>query len=253
MTTEIPGLQNVIERLERVERQNRRLRRAGAVSIVVAGALILMAQSAPPRRVVEAQQFLLKDKNGATRALWSVEGGRAHLSFTDPSGRPGQGRPGVVLGMSEEGHPELIIRGPLGAQLALGVSDDGPAALFSRRLGPPQLTLQVFDDGPSALFSDARGNAQMSAGSLGVGITGVSMNDSAGKLRIILAVKGENPGLAAFDSGGNQRLALGVAADTPSVLLQESYGKTRLGLYGFQDRPALVAFDANGTAFYRVP
>jgi hypothetical protein len=70
---------------------------------------------------------------------------------------------------------------------------------------------------------------------------------------MVLAVKAENPVLAAFDSGGNQRLALGVAAEMPSVLLLESYNKPRLGLYGFPDRPALVAFDANGTAFFRVP
>jgi hypothetical protein len=135
MITRIPELQDIIERLERVERQNRRLKRAGAVGIVVAAAIVVIGPSAPTRQLVEAQQFVLKDTNGVTRASWSVEAGRARFSFSDPSRKPellldgglepnlvlyaGKGHPGILLGMSPNGHPGLII-GPPRCAVGLG-------------------------------------------------------------------------------------------------------------------------------------
>ena len=71
----------VMERLEKLERQNRRMKQAGALAMVLA-AIVLMGQSLTTRtveaqtsvqRTVEANEFVLKDRNGQQRArLYSV-------------------------------------------------------------------------------------------------------------------------------------------------------------------------------------
>lgn len=40
-------LRTVVERLERIERQNRRLKRAGITVVLALGAILLMGQAAP--------------------------------------------------------------------------------------------------------------------------------------------------------------------------------------------------------------
>ena len=56
----------LMERLEKLEKQNRRLKQVGAVALVLAASILLMGQ-APARRTVEANEFILKDASGNVR------------------------------------------------------------------------------------------------------------------------------------------------------------------------------------------
>jgi hypothetical protein len=72
MDEQTPGLGAIVSRLERVERENRRLRQAGLVALLVAVAVVLMGQGRP-RRTVEAERFVLKDESGKVRAELFME------------------------------------------------------------------------------------------------------------------------------------------------------------------------------------
>ena len=72
----------MIERLEKLERQNRLMKQAGAVALVVAAAVVLMGQ-ASRNRTLEANAFILRDSTGPLARL-EVENGRPILSLLDP-------------------------------------------------------------------------------------------------------------------------------------------------------------------------
>ena len=82
MESGTPELAAVMNRLERLEKQNRRMKQVGAVALVLIGSVLLMGQVAP-YRTVEANRFMLKDAFGRTRAELDING----LSFYDQSGR----------------------------------------------------------------------------------------------------------------------------------------------------------------------
>ena len=50
----------VMNRLERLEKQNRRMKQIGALALVLIGAVLLMGQ-ATPTKTVEANEFILRD------------------------------------------------------------------------------------------------------------------------------------------------------------------------------------------------
>src|SRR5262245_15632791 len=99
----------LLERLERLERSNRRLKICGLVTLLGLAGVFAMGQ-ARPLQTVEAQEFVVKDAGGVVRARLgasqtgavlslSHEGGRAnlvaaagrgqgtHLAFSDAAGK----------------------------------------------------------------------------------------------------------------------------------------------------------------------
>lgn len=87
---------SVIKRIDRLERKNRTLRITVLLAAVVMAAAFLMGQAAPKiiPKVLEAESFVLKGPNGTER-----------------------GR----MGISDEGHPYLVLLKPNGSpRVALG-------------------------------------------------------------------------------------------------------------------------------------
>jgi hypothetical protein len=67
-------------RLATLERQQRRMRRAGIVGLGLVGAALLMGQTPPPPgpapstgRVVEAEKFIIRDARGQERAVLGLD------------------------------------------------------------------------------------------------------------------------------------------------------------------------------------
>ncbi len=107
-----PTIETLARRLDRVERQNQRLMRIGAVALAVIVAVVVMGQAtwklAPPGKpgkVVGAEQFIVHDAHGGVRAvLGTLPDGTVRLVLYDRS-NPGETR--VVLGAGPEGSPTL--------------------------------------------------------------------------------------------------------------------------------------------------
>lgn len=172
VTAQTWDLAPVLERLKAVERQNRRLKVAGVVVLLLAAAGLVMAQASPTSRTVEAEAFVLRDAAGTTRAAWasSPEGGAA-LTFFDQAGKPRvqvrverDGAPGVLLfdqagygrGMmraDRDGVPELTLTDQAARTRAiLRVERTGsPGLVLFDQVGKPRATLYVVSEGSATL------------------------------------------------------------------------------------------------------
>jgi hypothetical protein len=129
-------METLVIRLESLERENRRLKRAGAVALAAITALVLMAQATPAgvAKLVEAEQFVLRNSSGDTRAVLAV----------GPDGSVG-------LGLSDEA-------GTARAWLSLGPQGSPSFALFDRA-SRPRATLRLWPDGvPRLALNDQDGN-----------------------------------------------------------------------------------------------
>lgn len=78
----------LVQRLDRLECENRRLKRAGVVALAVTAAMLLMGQ-VTSNKVLEAEQFMLTDSKGRNRGgLRVLTDGRPILQLADEQGRP---------------------------------------------------------------------------------------------------------------------------------------------------------------------
>jgi hypothetical protein len=91
MSTEAPDYEALVNRIGKVERENRRMKRAGLALVILSATLVLMGQS-QATKVVEANEFVLKDASGHMRArLWfglkpTKSPARTFLTFYDSTG-----------------------------------------------------------------------------------------------------------------------------------------------------------------------
>jgi hypothetical protein len=74
MDTEKPDLYALQDRIEVLERQNGRMKRAGIAALALMVAVSTLGQAAPKKnRVVEAEQFIVRDAKGRQRALLGLD------------------------------------------------------------------------------------------------------------------------------------------------------------------------------------
>jgi hypothetical protein len=161
MTSDIPDLQVILERIGKLEVQNRRFRRGCVAILAVLLAVILMGQAAPSSRVVEAQRFILKDSDGNVRGWMGTIGKGSELSLGNVNAQPmmrlivstdasdlhffGSRKSGMNLGL-DSGNPDVSMMGAEGngaARITFG--KNGPALTledakgFSAIMGKAQL------------------------------------------------------------------------------------------------------------------
>ncbi len=102
-----PTIDTLARRLDRVERENRRLKRAGVLALTVIAAMVLMGQAASklappgkPGKIVGAEQFIVHDARGGFRAeLGTLPNETVRLVLYD-RGNPGETR--VILSAGAE-------------------------------------------------------------------------------------------------------------------------------------------------------
>jgi len=107
-----PTMETLARRLDRVERENRRLKVAGVVALAVIAGGVLMGQgigkTAPPGKpgkIVGAEQFIVHDARGGVRAeLGTLPNGTVRLVLYD-RGNPGETR--IILSAGPESSPAL--------------------------------------------------------------------------------------------------------------------------------------------------
>lgn len=98
-----PTLDVLTKRIDRLERENRRLKRVGVVVLVGLAAIGLMGQAAG--RTVEAERFVLRDASGKARGAWGVAGGGTALFLLDQDGKHR-----VELSLGSDGSPSFVLR-----------------------------------------------------------------------------------------------------------------------------------------------
>ncbi len=115
---------DLAQRVEKLEKANRRLKLAGVLALTLVGCLLLLGV-ASPNRTVEAEQFILRDANGKEQAALRMSAEGPELGFLDANGKVR-----LMLTLSE-GIPGLGFFDANGkARALLGVSAVGPKLVF---------------------------------------------------------------------------------------------------------------------------
>ncbi|MFI5342135.1 MAG: hypothetical protein ACHQ7N_20145 [Candidatus Methylomirabilales bacterium] len=175
MTAQAPELVAVVARLEKVERQNRRLRGAGIAVLVLAAAGLLMGQAMPKTRIVEAEEFVLRDAAGKVRAMLGATKDWEGLNLYDENDR---------------------------VRVRLDLRKDGPGLTLYEENGKVRADLGAIKAGPRLILYDENGKprAGLSVGLLG---PGVYLAAEDGVPRVWLAAwKNIRPGLVLLDENG---------------------------------------------------
>ena len=181
----------IVNRLEQLERDNRRLRRYTTVMlIVVAMALGLgtallwySVRSGLPGspQTVSARQFVLRDANGRVRGAWGVDdSGAVRLALSDEGERQR-----VRLSLLQDGSAGLSFADSADRKLAvLGLLPDNTTNLaLTDPAGIPRAVLGVASDGSSNLvFADREGSTRAGLGvdNRGLGTFSLAERDEGG-------------------------------------------------------------------------
>jgi len=187
MTMETTKLQNVLERLERIEHQNRNLKRSWAAAVFGVLALILMGQAMPNKvpEVIEAQKFVLRDSQGR---------GRATLGFTPDNS------PALILNQTD---------GTIGTTLKAGPQGRSMLSLYDRG-GNPRALLSVDTDGSTGLtFGDAAGKARAGLAVTSEKSAGLILYGSGEKpLALVGLTKDASPAIIFTDEHGKPNVVI---------------------------------------------
>jgi hypothetical protein len=154
-------------RIERLERENRRLKQGALICLVAIASVGLMAQTkkkvAPPPppapvfpKNIEAESFILKDPNGKTRAELSMGGTGPSLKLLDQSGSAL-----ITLSLNDTtpGGPFVLLSDPQHhAGLSMSVLENAGSQLSLTGASENiQAHLGATPDGASLELSDADG------------------------------------------------------------------------------------------------
>jgi hypothetical protein len=175
--TETRKLDVLLSRVERLERENRRLKQGALACVLLIASVGLLAQtkqnapSSSQRRrppapapapaptgptAVEAQSFILKDSNGHVRGELGLTGSTPSLKFRDESG---SALVTLALNSDAPGGPLLLLSDPQHhASVALSVLEHaGPQLSLTGERADIQLHMGVAPDGTTLELSDKNG------------------------------------------------------------------------------------------------
>ena len=157
-----------------LERENRRLRRIWMGTLVsvalllgLAAALVIVAARhglpGTVASVIEAQQFMLRDKDGAIRGSWmAADDGSMRLQLQAPGSKAG-----LSLSVLAGGASGITVRDSAGRSRAvLGLLPDQTVSmLFADENGTTRTVLSLVRGGSSTLvFADRSGSAKVGMG-----------------------------------------------------------------------------------------
>lgn len=263
MTPQTQDWQTVVGRLERVERENRRLKRVGVAVLAGIAAVVLMGQAVPGRRDLEAQSFTLLDSTGHLQARLGMLAGGAALQLFDQNG---QGR--AALSVRPDGTPLLSLAdgtGKGGATLAVG-ADRETALLLRDPDGKVRATLGLGPHGVGLVFTDRQGVSRVGIDVPGDDAARLVLQDGAGMTRAALAIdKAGAPTLRVLDQAGQPRAVLASTDLGPTLTLYDPNGAPRalVGPVQLKDSrgaavvrratSSVVLFDQDGKVLWQAP
>ena len=146
-------------RVERLERENRRWKRAASLGLVLIAAAALLGQAGPlgAAKTLDAERFNVRDPAGNLRAaLGTTPDGAASLLLFSPTGVNQAG-----LGVLPDGTASIFLGNAAGRTVTeLTLYRDGtPALIFRDRAGKTRALYGAASDGaPFAYFLDGSGN-----------------------------------------------------------------------------------------------
>jgi len=217
MQTPESSLEALTKRVVMLEVQNRRLKKTGVALLILATAVIAMGQ-APTKKVIAANEFVLQDPTGKTRARLTMEmKDRPALTFLDDRAVPTSSLAGgdePFLFLNRSGTNETVQLGANKNFYGIGIYDKEIRAGLSVQKGIPGLELYDEAGHPRATIAAPKVGASL------------SLSSPDEKAISNLWVDSYEPGSGMSISGpaGNFRLALGESIGGPSILIEDNEG-----------------------------
>ena len=132
MNSETSTAESLERRIEKVERENRRLKIAALTALLGLGGVFSLGAAASPPQKLEAETIVLRDATGKSR---------------------------IILGVDEEGPGIAFLDAKGKLRLNLGLAKDGPALDLLDAAEHPRATLLLTEDqGPILNFVDKKGS-----------------------------------------------------------------------------------------------
>ena len=216
-------------RLQRLERDNRRLKAGGVVALSAVLVVFLMGQTAPVPDEIKAKRFTAVDEKGRTRAVLIGTLTGSSLSLRDDKGNE---------------------------RVSLFVSDGGPLLIFDEedeRLELESSSLRLRNKGMSAVLDLGVAGANFylahngisNTAWLGADSTGTYLNlgDDTGAQRVSIGVTEAGPGLSLFDDKRVERARMGVSQQV----------NTHTGVEYKRPENSLVLYNAERKVVWEVP
>ncbi len=194
MTVQESDLKGLTVRLQKLEKQNRRLKGVGGLVLALTCSLFLIGQAAPKSQTLEAERFIVKDKAGIVRATLgtNTDGSLILALFYENS------KEAVVLSV-HKGMAGLGVHDERGGRAGLWVVDGAPGLSLQSRDGTVRTTLALGNkDSPILSLFDARGELRAMLGMDEAGSPALGLRHKDGTLRAGLAVK-DADGLSALE------------------------------------------------------
>lgn len=174
----------LMQRLDKLERSNRRLKLSGLIVLVGLAAVGLMGQARPPLQTVEAQEFVVKDAGGAVRARLGASPSAASLTLSHEGGRASL----VVSGGRGQG-AHLAVSDSAGKVKGLLLLNPETVGLYLSPIdatGPPKsprVVFEVLNQGTGGFaFYDKNGVTRALVGAVSDdGSSLMVLQDAAGK------------------------------------------------------------------------
>ncbi len=242
----------LLQRVERLERANRRWRRAASLGLLAAAALLASGWRRAPD-VVEASRVVVRGPDGSEAiALGLDDQRRPSLLLRDKKGF-------AFLTLSG---PGLLLRGEDGKQSCfLGFdAQSAPQLGLTSGRAADGVRLSVQPDG-SARCAVLDGNGR-ERGALAYaaadGSSSVTTKDASGRVRTSLALEdGDKPGLVLLDERGVRRVGMLVDPSeqgAPFLALLDELGRPRVELTtSASGEPSLALRRQDGDPSFRAP
>jgi hypothetical protein len=151
MRSDIPELHAILERIGKLEAQNRRLKRGSVAILALLSAVILMGQAAPSPRVVEAQRFILKDNDGNVRGWMGTIGKGSELSLGNVNAQP------MMRLIVSTDASDLHFFGSRKSGMNLGLDSGNPDISMMGAEGNGEAGIRFGENGPTLTLEDAKG------------------------------------------------------------------------------------------------
>src|SRR4029077_8822292 len=151
MTAETPELRDLVERLDKLEKRNRRLQRGLIAVFTALSAIVLMGQAAPSPRVVEAQKFVIKDADGKVRGWLGIIGKGSELTLGNANAQPM-----ISLEVSNDSG-DLHFYGSRRSGMNLGINSGNPSVSILDADGRGGAGITFAKNGPSLKLEDGNG------------------------------------------------------------------------------------------------
>ena len=240
---------HLLDRLDRLERTNRRWRQSALGLAALTVSLVGLSFHRPADKVIEAERFVLRGSDGTEHASLGV----------DPQGNPlflmQKGEKHALLTLNE---PALHLRGPEGRTAFLG-SDTQDRMQLSITTGAlaDGLRAIVHPDGSTGFFVlDKEGYERAGVSATSEGHSQISVRGPRAAIRGTFGVDDtENANLLLLDPAGGRRIGMLVSPEgTPLLSVEDERGAARANLTTeFDGSPRLELLSSQGTPTWKAP